>query len=153
MGEAGILVEGGRLADDLVAALDGGLQDALNHPTRRGILRVLHESGRPRSVTEVLHELRPLRAGEVDYHVRVLQAADCVAVEGTRPAPGGGERLLRSTLADSDQALLVLRVTRRSDREHRQEADSSSNLRTMFRMPWPGRTVSLRSSKRREMDR
>lgn len=144
MGDAGVVADGGGLASELVAALDPRLRDALNHPTRREILRLLHAGG-ARSVGELVADLSPLSRGEVAYHAQVLEGSECVAADGSRPGPGGEERLLRSTLADSEQAQLVLRATRRPDHGLRQrtvEAGSAGAL-TMFRVPRPGRTVSL----------
>lgn len=150
MSDAGVLAGDGRLATELVAALEPRLQDALNHPTRREILRVLHAGSRPRSLSEVLEELRPLSRAEVSYHVQVLEDAECVEVEGTWPSPGGRERLLQSAIVANEQARLVLVVTQSSDREHRQEGDHSSSFLTMFRVPRPTRTISLRMGRRRK---
>lgn len=144
MDDAGLLEADGGLAGDLLAALDSKLQDALNHPTRREILRVLHAGG-ARSVGELVAELSPASRGEVSYHLQALEDSECVVADGSRSAPGGEERLLRSTLADSEQAQLVLRATRRLDRKLPQrppEAGSTGAL-TMFRVPRPGRTVRL----------
>lgn len=137
-------MEDGSLAGELAAALDSPLREALGHPTRRDVLRLLHADRRPRSFAEVSGELRPLDSAEVDYHVRVLESAGCVAVEGTRPSPRGGERLLRSAIAGDDQVRLVLRATQKPDRAHRQRDGRSENVLAMFRIPRPGRTIKLR---------
>jgi len=144
MGEEASTGEWRLLARDLIAALDPRLRDALNHPTRREILRLLHAGG-ARSVGELAADLSPLSRGEIAYHAQVLESSECVAADGSRPGPGGEERLLRSAVADSEQAQLVLRATRRPDQGLRQqtaEAGSAGAL-TMFRVPRPGRTVSL----------
>ncbi|HWO82464.1 MAG TPA: helix-turn-helix domain-containing protein, partial [Solirubrobacterales bacterium] len=119
MGDAGVLAEDGRLAADLVATLEPQFQDALNHPTRRDILRVLQGAGQPRSITDIVGSLPQLTRGEISYHAQVLEDSGCVEVDGSRRCPGGEERLLRSAVGDSGQALLVLGATERSDREHR----------------------------------
>jgi DNA-binding transcriptional ArsR family regulator len=152
MGDAGVLAEDGRLAADLVATLEPKLQDALNHPTRRDILRVLQGAGKPRSITDIVGALPQLTRGEINYHAQVLQDSGCVEVDGSRRCPGGEERLLRSAVADSGQALLVLGATERSDREHRRRAAAEpfSSQLTMFRVPRPARTVRLRGRRRRE---
>ena len=154
MGDAGVLANGGGLASELLAALDPKLQDALNHPTRREILRVLHAGG-PRSVGGVVAELSPLSRGEVNYHAQVLEDSECVVVEGPRPAVDERKRLLRSTIGGSDQAQLVLRATRREDRKlrRREPEDKAAGALTMFRVPRPGRTVSLLSRHRRSAER
>jgi DNA-binding transcriptional ArsR family regulator len=158
MGDAGVLAMDGRLASELLAALEPKLQGALNHPTRREILRVLHVGG-GRSISELSAELSaelsPLSRGEVSYHVQVLEDSESVAVDGARPAPGGQERLLCSTVAGSDQAQLVLRATLRSDRKlprRAPEAEPAGAL-TMFRVPRAGRTVRLLNRHRRGAER
>ena len=88
MRDGGLTADDGRLGDDVLAGLEIGLQDALNHPTRRDILRVLHEESRSRSVTEIVGDLAPLRRSEVAYHAQVLRDSECVGVDGFRPAPG-----------------------------------------------------------------
>ncbi len=153
MGEYEPTLGDGLSASDLIAALEPELQDALSHPTRREILRVLHAGG-PLSVSEVVAKLSPLSRGEVSYHARILEDSQCVTIDGSRPALDGQERLLRST-AGSDQAQLVLRATRRLDRRLRggtTEAGSAGAL-TMFRIPRPGRTVRLRNHHRRGAER
>lgn len=154
MGDAGECANDRELVDELVAALEPKLQDALSHSTRREILRVL-QAGGPRSFSEIVAELSPLSRGEVSYHAQVLEDSEFVSSDGSRPTAGGKERLLRSTVADSDQAQLVLRATRRFDRKLRErttEAQSAGAL-MMFRIPRPGRTVSLLNHHRREAER
>lgn len=152
MGDAGVLAEDGRLAADLVATLEPQLQDALNHPTRRDILRVLQGAKAASSITDIVAALPQLSRGEISYHAQVLEDSGCVEVEGMRRCPGGQERLLRSAVADSGQALLVLGATERSDREHRRRmgTEPGATQLTMFRMPRPGRTVRLLGRRRRE---
>jgi|GEM_PF-1172128 len=154
MGEAGVLGENGRLAADLVATLEPNLQDALNHPTRRDVLRVLNGSDRPRDITGIVGNLPQLRRGEVSYHAQVLVDAGCIEVDARRPASGGRERLLRSTIAGNSQAQLVLGATERSDREQRlrRAEESSSDHLMMFRVPRPSRTVRLIGRRRREAE-
>jgi DNA-binding transcriptional ArsR family regulator len=152
MGDAGVLSDDGRLAADLVATLEPQLQDALNHPTRRDILRVLQRSTQPRSITDIVAALPQLGRGEISYHAQVLEDSGCVFVDSHRRCPGGQERLLRSAVADSGQAMLVLGATERSDREHRRRAaaEPPSSQLTMFRIPRPARTIRLLGRRRRE---
>jgi DNA-binding transcriptional ArsR family regulator len=152
MGDAGLLAEDGRLAADLVATLEPQLQDALNHPTRRDILRVLQGSSEASSITDLVTALPQLGRGEISYHAQVLEDSGCVETDGTRRCPGGEERLLRSAVTDSGQALLVLGATERSDREHRRRlaSEPAANQLTMFRVPRPARTIRLLGRRRRE---
>lgn len=154
MRDADLTAEDGRLADEMLAILEPELQDALNHPTRREILRALHEESCSRSVTEILGELAPLRRGEVAYHAQVLKDSECVGVVGNRPAPGGQEQVLASLVAGSDQVLHVLRATRHLDRNHRQrtKTESSPGRLAMFRLPNPTRTVRLLGRRRRSAE-
>lgn len=143
LSEAGGCVDG-RLADELAAILEPKLQDALNHPTRREILRVLHASEQPCGVTEILGKLPPLKRGEVSYHLQVLQ--NCGAVAG---AP-----LYRSSVADDLKARAALRATEREDLRCRgaEKKGGSSGLLTMFRVPRPERTIRLSNLLGRKTD-
>lgn len=151
MRDAGLTAEDGRLAAEMLAVLEPELQDALNHPTRREILRALHDESRSRSVTEMLDDLAPLQRGEVAYHALVLRDSECVGVVGNRTASGSQEQVLASLVAGSDQVQLVLRVTRHLDRHHLQRTagESSPGLMAMFRIPKPTRTVRLLGRRRR----
>jgi len=153
LSEAGACVDG-RLADELAAILEPKLQDALNHPTRREILRVLRASEQPISVAGVLGKLPPLKRGEVSYHLQVLQRCGAVVGEGTRPAPGGRDSLYRSAVADDPKVRAALRATEREDRKRREAAKKggSSGLLTMFRVPRPERTISLSNLLGRKTD-
>ncbi|HEX6782727.1 MAG TPA: hypothetical protein VF125_11955 [Solirubrobacterales bacterium] len=151
MRDGGLTADDGRLAADLLATLEAGLQDALNHPTRRDILRVLHEERRSRSVTEIVGDLEPLRRSEVAYHAQVLTDSECVGVEGSRPVPGGREQVLASLVSGSDQVQLILRVTRHTDQNHRHRGSGagSPGLMAMFRIPRPTHSVRLLGRRRR----
>jgi hypothetical protein len=151
MRDAGLTADDGRLGADLLATLEPGLQDALNHPTRRDILRVIHEDGRPCSVSAIVADLAPLKRGEVAYHAQVLKDSECVVVAGSRPAPGGPEQTLASFVAASEQVLAVLRSTRHADRNLRRRApaESSPGLMAMFRLPRPTHTIRLLNRRRR----
>lgn len=151
MRDGGLTAEDGRLDETVLATLEAGLQDALNHPTRRDILRVLSEERRARSVSEIVDGLAPLRRSEVAYHAQVLKESECVAVAGTRPAPVGREQVLASLIDGSDQVQLILRATRHSDQDHRERtaAVQSPGLMAMFRLPRAGSSVRLLGRRRR----
>lgn len=153
MSEAGVCMDG-RLGDELAAALEPELQDALNHPTRREILRVLNRNGQPCSVTGILGKLPPLKRGEVRYHLQVLLDSGAVSTDRTRPAPGGRDILYRSALADDPAVRAVLGATEREDRRCRRVAngDGSSSLLTMFRVPRPERAIRLSNILGRKTD-
>ena len=143
MGDAVVCADG-RLDDELVAVLEPKLQDALNQPTRREILRVLHGKERACGVAEVLHQLHPLTRAEVSYHVQVLKEAAAVVADGSRPGLHGRDEVFRSALSEDPGVLAVLAVTRQSDRRRRQgKGNKSSGLLKMFRIPHPERAISL----------
>lgn len=148
---SGLTADDGRLGADLLATLEPGFQDALNHPTRRDILRAIHEDGRPCSVGEIVADLDPLKRGEVAYHAQVLKDAECIEAVGSRSAPGGEEQVLASLVAGDEGVLAVLRSTRHSDRNLRRRtpAESSPGLMAMFRVPRPTYTIRLSGRRRR----
>lgn len=154
MSDAGACTEG-RLAEELAAILEPQLQDALNHPTRREILRILRVGEQPCSFTEILSMLPPLKRREVGYHLEVLQRCGAVIQDRTRPSPGGREPLYRSAVADDPQVRAALRATEREDRRCRDRTakGGSSGLLTMFRVPRPERTVRLSNLLGRKKDR
>jgi DNA-binding transcriptional ArsR family regulator len=145
----------GRLADELAVTLEPTLQDALNHPTRRSILRVLHQQESSCSVTAIVGKLAPVRRSEIVYHLQVLQDCGAVFVDGTRPAPGGRDSVYLSSLADDGKVQGALRATERQDhkRRHGVNGRPSSGLLTMFRVPRPERTIRLSNLLGRKTDR
>jgi DNA-binding transcriptional ArsR family regulator len=137
---------GGRLSARLAATLEPGLQDALDHPVRREVLRALNRSERSRSLTELEVELCGFRLGQLDYHLRVLRRAGTVASEVGGLTPGRNRDQFASEVSDDGQVRAVLRATEQQDRERREAAARAglSPLLTMFRLPRPIRTIRLR---------
>jgi DNA-binding transcriptional ArsR family regulator len=135
----------------LAADLEPKLQDALNHPTRREILRVLHASASACSLDKFFDRLSPLGRGELSYHVEVLHRSGLI-FDVTRPAHGGREVLYRSVVGEDADVLAVLRATERQDRERRQAMgeDRPPGFLKMFRIPRPGRAISLRGRSERK---
>lgn len=135
----------GQLEDELVSALEPRLRDALNHPVRRGILRVLHGKGQPCGLSVILSGLRLVARSEVSYHLQVLQTTGAVVFRGSRPAPSNGASLYQSSLTDNPAVLSILGATELPDRRHRQRAkrDKPSNLLKMFRIPRPEHAIRL----------
>jgi len=120
----------GRLSPQLAATLDPELQDALDHPVRREILRSLDRGGRSGCLAELGAELPELRLSQLSYHLQVLRRS------GTPAAEVVGDGRVRA----------VLRATEEWDRERREAAGASASpLLTMFRLPRPTRTIRLRS--------
>jgi DNA-binding transcriptional ArsR family regulator len=148
--------EEGRLPARLVATMAVELQDALDHPARREILRVLNRSRRPQSLLELAPELSPYAPSQVRYHLQVLRQAGLVASErGYSGSSRGHDRYASEVSADA-QVLSVLRATREADRERRGAAPERHSALPlwMFRLPRPGaRTLRLRGRSRTEEDR
>jgi len=133
-----------RLPGQLAARLDPKLQDALDHPVRREVLRTLSGGARSRSTAEIHAQLRGFRPSQLCYHLQVLRRSGAVVAI---PAGNAGSRLrYASGVVEDGEVQAVLRATERQDREQREAvvAASGSPLLTMFRTPRPVRTVRLR---------
>jgi len=125
MGKADVVeTEDGRLPAALAASLEPKLQDALGHPVRREVLRALHGGERARSVAEIDAQL-PFRAGELGYHLQVLQRLGAVA---SKPVSAPARRVteLASEVGGDGRVRSVLRATERWDRERRELAAKAS---------------------------
>lgn len=109
----------GRLAPELAIMLEPELQNALDHPVRREILRSLKGGKRPRTSAELAAALAPFSVSQVNYHVHVLVAAGAVAGRDRSPAAGPP---FASGVSDKPQVIAVLQATERGDRERRQAA-------------------------------
>jgi Helix-turn-helix domain len=99
--------------------LEAEVQDALDHPVRREILRSLKDGDRPRTPVELAVRLAPFSIGQVNYHVQVLAGAG--AVVGRDVSPSGGLPVV-SGVCDKPQVIAVLQATERGDQERRQAA-------------------------------
>jgi len=147
-----VAAEDGRLAAALAATLQPELQDALDHPTRREVLRTLNRFGRPRSVPEIGAQL-PFRLGQLGYHLQILRRSGVVIAEPVDNAVEIGRVRYISQVSSDAEVCSVLRATERWDRERREAVarETASPLLTMFRVPRPIRAIRLRSQ--RETDR
>ena len=143
--EKAVEAEDGRLSARLAAGLEPKLQDALDHPVRRELLRALNRSERPRSGGEMAAQLPPFGLSRLTYHLQVLRRSGAVASESSCAGPGGGRALYASAVFDDGQVLAVLRATERWDRERRQAeaGERASRHLTMFRAPRPALTIRL----------
>jgi len=123
------------------------LQDALDHPFRREVLRTLNREGRARSVAELGAELPALRRAQLAYHLQVLRRLGAVAPGPAGPGAGRGHAHYASGVLEDEEVRAVLRATERVDRERREAAAAAnvSPLLAMFRVPRPVHTIRLRS--------
>src|ERR1044072_7413001 len=129
----------GLLPMDLVSNLPYSLRDALDHPVRRDVLRVLNAGAKPRSIAALTAQLPPYKADQIAYHLRVLQGAGAIDCELT----GMGSRRIRNRyggeVCEDPIVQPIGRATVRQDRQYREAAAaaSMSPLLTMFRLPRP----------------
>lgn len=113
----------GRLSADLAAMLEPELQDALDHPVRREILRGLNGRGRARTPAELAARLAPLSLSQINYHLQVLAGGGAIVGSG---GDGGGAPYL-SDVSDKPQVIAVLQATERADRERRRAASAAGS--------------------------
>lgn len=150
-----VAAEDGRLAERLAAGLEPKLQDALDHPIRRELLRTLNEGRRFRNIAEIGIALRAFRPAQLGYHLRVLQRSGAIASVPVDLSTGQARPRYASQVGDDMRVRAVLRATEQWDRERREaaaEANASPFL-TMFRVPRPVRTIRLRRRSAMEAER
>lgn len=90
--------------------------EAVSHPDRRRVLRVLHGAEEPRSPSEISEALGVTLSG-VSHHVRTLRQFGMVALTDTRPRQGSTERFYVSTVAGSALIGAILEATRAEDED------------------------------------
>jgi hypothetical protein len=111
VGEGPAATEDGALSAELAATLEPRIQDALNHPVRRQVLRVLHWRGEPLDIAELHDQLPYLSRGALSYHLQVLQDSGSMVEVAVRPGPAGVEREPDSALLSDGDAMRALEVT------------------------------------------
>jgi len=143
--EKAVEAEDGRLSARFASVLEPKLQDALDHPIRRELLRALNRSERPRSIGEIAAQFPPFGLSRLSYHLQVLWRSGTVASEPSCAGSGDGPAHYASEVFDDGQVLAVLRATERWDRERRQAeaGERASRHLTMFRAPRPSHTLRL----------
>lgn len=148
-----VAAEDGRLSARLAASLEPRLQDALDHPIRRELLRALGRHAR--SVGELNAELMGFRPSQLGYHLRVLLRLGTVASEPAGLSTNPALARFASEVSDDTQVRAVLRATEQWDRSRREAAAAagSSTILTMFRVPRPVHTIRLRSRRQVESER
>jgi DNA-binding transcriptional ArsR family regulator len=134
------------LPGQLAAKLEPKLQDALDHPARREILRTLNRSGRAQSTSDLRAELQTARPSQIRYHLQVLRRSGLVVKDPVDFNLTGRPSRFSSEVAEDEQVRAVLRATERQDRQLREAtmAAGASSLLTMFRAPRPVHTIRLR---------
>lgn len=90
--------------------------DALNHPVRRQILRMLIESGEARSAKEIVAAGLPdCNVSAVGYHARVLESAGMVSREDGGAAGEESTYRFAATAAEDPEVIALLESTRDND--------------------------------------
>jgi DNA-binding transcriptional ArsR family regulator len=101
----------------LTAQLPAKMRDALGHPLRREILRMLNESAEPRSSSDIATTTLPHTSlSVIGYHAHVLETCDSIAMTGTRQVHGSAARLYASKVDGDERVAAVLQATRGLDR-------------------------------------
>lgn len=116
----------GRLPYALARMLEPELQDALDHPVRREILRQMGGRGEPTPIpVELAVRLAPWRLRHLNYHVNVLADAGALVDDG-EDLPRGEMPYLDhlSRLCERPQVVAILQATERPDRERWESVDS-----------------------------
>lgn len=135
---------------ELLDSLEPKMRDALGHPWRREILRVLHTSDRARTIGELATALPPISAAQISYHAQALHRGEAVDGEGISPV-AGRHRAYHSLVAADAEVLAVLRERGQPDRRQRRTAAArhSSRLLKMFHVPQPTGFIRLGARRNR----
>jgi DNA-binding transcriptional ArsR family regulator len=104
-----------RLAADASSAPAEHRRRALEHPTRRMILRALHRHPEAQTLAELCGVVPNANTSTVGYHLRVLERGGCVSVVGEIVHGDGVLPTYVSSLADDRTATMLLRETRAAD--------------------------------------
>jgi DNA-binding transcriptional ArsR family regulator len=90
------------------------LISALNHPSRRQVLRLFLDRGQRLSPVEIAKELAfPL--GTTSYHVKLLADLHALRPAGTQQARGAQQRFYEVTIEDDPPIETLLEETRETD--------------------------------------
>jgi len=92
------------------------LIDAIAHPLRRRILRLLGDRREQSSPTKMAKEFH-LHVGTVGYHVRVLEGLGAVELTDERMVRGAVEHFYETTIDDDPPIETLLEETREVDDE------------------------------------
>ncbi len=90
------------------------LIDAIAHPLRRRILRLLADRREQSSPAKIAKEFH-LQVGMVGYHVRVLQKLGAVELTDEGMVRGAVEHFYKTTIVDDPPIEALLEETREAD--------------------------------------
>lgn len=97
------------------------LISALNHPTRRRILRLMLDRKQRLSATEIASEL-DMPLGDASYHGGLLHDLGAVRPAGTRQVRGALQRFYEATIEDDAPIETLLEQTRELDDAYTEKA-------------------------------
>ena len=100
------------------------LIDAISHPLRRRILRLLADRGEQSSPTRIGKEF-DLHVGMIGYHMRVLAELGAVELTDEGMVRGAVEHFYKTTIIDDPPIETLLEETREVD----DEVDSGKRMR------------------------
>jgi DNA-binding transcriptional ArsR family regulator len=105
-----------RLPEELVGGLAPNARYALNHPTRRGILRELHrDSTVPRTPDELLPLFPGASRSTIAYHGSILEECGGVRITAAPAERGASARSFVSVVAADPEYHRVLVATEQLD--------------------------------------
>jgi DNA-binding transcriptional ArsR family regulator len=110
----GEMAAGGKRRDEDEGRRRADLISAIDHPSRRRMLRTLLDGGERLSSVELARELS-LSLGDASYHVRVLHCLRAVKPAGKRRVRGAIQRFYRATVENDPPIEALLDETRAFD--------------------------------------
>jgi hypothetical protein len=91
------------------------LQQALDHATRREILRALSDADEDKTIEELADLVPTANVSSLNYHVLVLEREGCVSRTGEIALANGMLPTYAATVADSQLVMDILNGTRGED--------------------------------------
>jgi DNA-binding transcriptional ArsR family regulator len=104
-----------KLPADVAQLLAPHLHRALDHPTRRQILRALNRHGKAQTLADLAVAIPGAIVSTVGYHALVLEECGCISVTVVPSPPDGLKRAYSSNVIDDRVVSGALRATRRLD--------------------------------------
>lgn len=104
-----------KLPAEVAALLAPHLCRALDHQTRRQILRVLGRSSTPQTPTDLADAIPGSGLSMIGYHALVLEECGCVSVTVAPSLSGSLKRAFVSNVTDNRLVTSALQATRRLD--------------------------------------
>jgi DNA-binding transcriptional ArsR family regulator len=104
-----------KLPAEVALLLAPNLRRALDHQTRRQILRILNRNGGPQTPNDLTDAIPGASLSLIGYHSLVLEESGCVSVTVAPSHAGGLRRAFVSNVTDDRLVTGALRATRRID--------------------------------------